>query len=120
MMAKKLHKNRMAPNVMDACIQHKKYVVKHKIENMKLWFSLNCNEWIQDKTKVFNIDWTLFDQKGDLLRIRNTIKSKTKVVNKLLYIYCVQTKSNIHARQGVFFCRASWGRDKAGSIFPVR
>jgi hypothetical protein len=41
---------------MDACIQQKNYVVKHKIENMQLWFCLNCNEWLQDKTKVFNID----------------------------------------------------------------
>ena len=43
-----------------------KYVVKHEIENMQLWVCLNCDEWIQDKTKVLNKDWTLFDQNGDL------------------------------------------------------
>ena len=45
-----------------------KYVVKHEIENMQLWVCLNCDEWIQDKTKVLNQDWPLFDQNGDLQR----------------------------------------------------
>lgn len=44
------------------------YVVKHEIENMHIWFCLNCDEWIQDKKKVLEKGWTLFDQNGDLRR----------------------------------------------------
>ena len=62
MMEAKQHTNRRATNVKE------NYVVKHEIENMQLWFCLNCDEWIQDKTQVLKKDWTLFDQIGDLRR----------------------------------------------------
>ena len=44
------------------------YVVKHEIKNMQVWFCLNCDEWIQDKTQVLNKGWSFFYQKGDLRR----------------------------------------------------
>ena len=44
------------------------YVVKHTIQNMELWFCLNCDDFIKDKSKVLNNDWILFDQNGDLRR----------------------------------------------------
>ena len=44
------------------------YVVKREINNMQIWFCLNCDEWIKDKTKVLNKDWNLFDQNGALRR----------------------------------------------------
>ena len=57
------------------------YVVNHDVGNKKLWFCLNCDEWIQDKTNVLNKDWTLFD---------------TKVVKKLLHF----TFLEIHQSMG--------------------
>ena len=38
------------------------YVVRHAIHNMELWFCLNWDDFIKDKSKVWNNDWTLFDQ----------------------------------------------------------
>ena len=42
------------------------YVVKHEIRNIEFWFCLNCDAWIQDKSNVFNNEWTLLDKNGDL------------------------------------------------------
>ena len=44
------------------------YVIKHMIKNTELWFCLNCDAWIQDKSNVLTNDWTLFDKIGDLRR----------------------------------------------------
>ena len=52
----------------DSVYPEENYVVKHEINNTQLWFCLNCDEWIKDKTKVLNKDWNLFDQNGELRR----------------------------------------------------
>jgi hypothetical protein len=44
------------------------YVVKHAVQDKELWFCLNCDYWITDKSKVLNGDWTLLDQNGVLRR----------------------------------------------------
>ena len=39
-------------------------VVKHMIKQKAVFFCLNCNDWIKDKSKVFDQGWTLMDQEG--------------------------------------------------------
>ena len=46
--------------------ENKIYVVEHFIENKKVFFCLNCEDWIQHKTNVFDEGWTLFDNEGYL------------------------------------------------------
>ena len=46
--------------------EEKSCVVEHVIENMKVFFCLNCDDWIQHKANVFNPGWTLFDEEGYL------------------------------------------------------
>ena len=46
--------------------ENEKHVVEHNILNMKVFFCLNCNDWIKDKLAVFNKGWTLFDKYGHL------------------------------------------------------
>ena len=41
-------------------------VVEHTIHNMKVFFCLNCDDWIQNKVKVFDDGWTLLDEAGML------------------------------------------------------
>ena len=41
-------------------------VIKHTVQNMDTYFCLNCEEWIKDKARVFDQDWTLLDQHGYL------------------------------------------------------
>ena len=43
-------------------------VVKHVIRNMETYFCLNCDDWIKEKTKVFDQGWTLLDPYGYLRR----------------------------------------------------
>ena len=52
----------------DSVYPEENYVVTHEINYMHLWFCLNFDEWIKDKTKVLNKDWNLFDQNGALRR----------------------------------------------------
>ena len=42
------------------------HVVPHNIQNMDLFFCLNCNDWIQHKHAVVEQGWTLFDEDGYL------------------------------------------------------
>ena len=48
-------------------------VKKHIIENQSVYFCLNCDDWIQFKSKVFDQGWTLLD-KG-----RNKTKDHIKI-----------------------------------------
>ena len=41
-------------------------VKKHVINNKKIFFCLNCDDWIQYKLKVFDQGWTLLDAEGYL------------------------------------------------------
>ena len=45
-----------------------KFVKEHRIRNMKVFFCLNCDDWVQDKGAVFDQGWTLFDEAGFLRR----------------------------------------------------
>ena len=44
----------------------KNCVVKHDIKNHELYFCLNCDDWVQQKEKVLEANWSLFDDKGNL------------------------------------------------------
>ena len=44
------------------------YVKEHMIQNMQTFFCLNCDDYIKDKTQVFNKGWTLVDEHGFLRR----------------------------------------------------
>ena len=46
--------------------QESQFVVKHYIKNREIFFCLNCEDWIKDKTKVLDHGWSLFDQDGNL------------------------------------------------------
>ena len=46
--------------------ENKNHVVEHLILNRLTFFCLNCNDWIRDKTRVFEEGWTLFDEAGFL------------------------------------------------------
>ena len=41
-------------------------VVQHVISNHSIYFCLNCDDWIGDKCKVLEKDWSLFDESGNL------------------------------------------------------
>ena len=42
----------------------RKCVVDHLIQNTEVYFCLNCEDWIKDKTNVVKNDW--LDQSGRL------------------------------------------------------
>ena len=44
----------------------KRCIVTHFIQNQKVHFCLNCEDWVKDKSKVLDINWSLFDDKGNL------------------------------------------------------
>ena len=41
-------------------------LVKHVIHGHETFFCLNCEDWVQFKTDVYNPNWTLFDEEGYL------------------------------------------------------
>ena len=41
-------------------------VVKHSVQNMEIYFCLNCDDWIVDKSVVLQPGWSLFDLAGNL------------------------------------------------------
>ena len=41
-------------------------VVEHFVQNMKLYFCLNCDDWVRNKTEVLQPGWTLHDEAGNL------------------------------------------------------
>ena len=43
---------------------NKNHVNAHIIRDMNIFFCLNCDEWIQNKSEVLKKGWTLFDKDG--------------------------------------------------------
>ena len=43
-------------------------VVEYNIKSLKTYFCLNCDEWVRNKSHLFNEDWTLLDDAGFLRR----------------------------------------------------
>ena len=43
-------------------------VVEHVVQNMKVYFCLNCDDWVQNKTEVLQPGWNLLDEAGYLSR----------------------------------------------------
>ena len=41
-------------------------VKEHIIKSMRVYFCLNCDDWIKEKAAVLNQGWTLFDEAGFL------------------------------------------------------
>ena len=41
-------------------------VVEDSIQNQKVHFCLNCDDWVKHKEHVFEADWTLSDSDGYL------------------------------------------------------
>jgi hypothetical protein len=39
---------------------------KHVIRDHIVYFCLNCDNWVKDKTKVLDNNWTMFDGSGNL------------------------------------------------------
>ena len=39
---------------------------EHDIRNMRVFFCLNCDDWIKNKFAVFEHGWTMFDDAGFL------------------------------------------------------
>ena len=46
--------------------EDRKCVVEHFIGNIRTYFCLNCNDWVNHKQKVLEHGWTLFDEAGNL------------------------------------------------------
>ena len=42
------------------------FVVKHMVNNTEVYFCLNCDDWVRDKSKVLDPGWSLFDLDGNL------------------------------------------------------
>ena len=45
---------------------NKEFVVKHNILNHEIYSCLNCDDWVKDKSRVMDANWSLNDQNGDL------------------------------------------------------
>ena len=50
----------------ESCWTEKGFTVEYVVANQKVQFCLNCEDWIKDKSKVLDKNWTLFDQAGNL------------------------------------------------------
>ena len=48
--------------------QDQNCVVKHVVKHRELYFCLNCDDFVDDKAQVLDINWTLVDQLGNLRR----------------------------------------------------
>ena len=46
--------------------QESQLLVKHRIQNMEVYFCLNCEDWIKEKDRVFDEGWSLLDSDGNL------------------------------------------------------
>ena len=46
--------------------EEKNCVKEHIIQNTKVFFCLNCDDWVKEKGAVFGLGWSLFDQAGYL------------------------------------------------------
>ena len=45
------------------------HVVPQDVQNIKLFFCLYCNDWIQQKHLVLEQGWTLFDEDGNMFKM---------------------------------------------------
>jgi hypothetical protein len=41
-------------------------IVEHIVRNQKVYFCLNCDDWVRDKSRVLEESWALFVDKGNL------------------------------------------------------
>ena len=46
--------------------EERNHVKSHTIQNMEVFFCLNCDDWVQEKAAVFDKVWTMFDEAGAL------------------------------------------------------
>ena len=46
--------------------QNRACIVEHIIQNTKMFFCLNCDEWVKTKSQVLDEGWTLLDEAGNL------------------------------------------------------
>ena len=46
--------------------QERRFIIQYNINNQIVNFCLNCNDWVKDKSKVLDVNWTMFDDKGNL------------------------------------------------------
>ena len=44
----------------------KSCVIEHVINDHRVYFCLNCEDWVKDKSKVLDKNWTMFDERGNL------------------------------------------------------
>ena len=51
-----------------SCFADMRCIVQHVVSNQKVNFCLNCDDWVKDKTKVLDSNWTLLDSRGNLRR----------------------------------------------------
>ena len=66
-----LHKHDIKKYKCESCKcawENANHVVEHWIENIKLYFCLNCEDWVQHKSNVLKDGWSLFDEEGLLRR----------------------------------------------------
>ena len=71
-----VHKNHIEQNVQEGkqypCVgckyswKERHHVKSHIIQNIEVFFCLNCDDWIQDKSAIFETGWTMFDESGGL------------------------------------------------------
>ena len=48
------------------CWTDKRCVVAHTQNNHAMYFCLNCNDWVSNKSAVLDPNWTLLDEGGNL------------------------------------------------------
>ena len=44
----------------------KNCLIEHVINDHRVYFCLNCEDWVKDKSKVLDENWTMFDERGKL------------------------------------------------------
>ena len=50
----------------ESCFSDRRCIVQHLVGNQTVNFCLNCDDWVTDKTKVLDSNWTLLDSRGNL------------------------------------------------------
>ena len=71
-----VHKNHIEQNMHEGkqypCVgckyswKERHHVKSHIIQNIEVFFCLNCDDWIQEKSAIFETGWTMFDETGGL------------------------------------------------------
>ena len=66
-------------------------VVTHNINDQWVHFCLNCDDWVKDKSKVLDENWTLFDNEGnlryDIWRRKTCIRKQSQKI--VVKGYCI-------------------------------